>query len=217
MSVPSIADIFDILTVKRTELLGDAKSVFGVFFNATGEEDPNDPIKLSDDETVPSDMWQNYGFISRPPAGAQALIARVGANIFTLASRALAAIKVFGQLAEGDVAMYSEGGNVIRLNKKGDATILIPTESGKQLVVHFSNKGNGSIKAIVPPGIAIEVSEDNGILLNAGEKDVTIAGKQVQIVAQMFVNESGSVKLHKGAVAPFPGGSTSKPMPNVFT
>lgn len=216
MSVPLIRDIFDILTVKRTELLGDAKSTLGVFFKGTKEEDPNDPIELDVDETAPADLWQHYGFISRPPAGSQGLVARVGANMFTLASRALAAVKVFGQLGEGDVAMYAEGGNVLRLNKSGTVTLLVPTESGKQMVVHFSNKKNGSIKAVVPPGLAIEVSEENGISLNAGNKDVTIAGKQVQIIAATLVNEVGSNKLWAGAVGPLLAGATSQAAPGVF-
>jgi phage gp45-like len=217
MAVPSISALFDVLTVKRSELLGDVKATIGLFMESSRGEDPDDPIELADDESAPVDLWQHYGFLSRPPPKSQSLVARVGANVFAIATRAVSAIKVFGQLGEGDVAVYSAGGNVIRLNHDGSISVIVPTEGGDQVVAQISHKGKGAIRAVVPPGLAFEMSEKNGITLNAGDKDVTIAGKQVQIVAQQFVNASGVVKLHAGAMIPIMvGGTGAIPIPNVY-
>ena len=219
MSVPDIASIFDVLRVKRTELIGDAKSVISAFFK-TPDADSTDPIQLKpgEDETAPVDWWQHYGFVSRPPKDAEALLARFGANIFAVASRLLAAASVYGKLSEGDVALFSIGGNTIRLNADGAVSILVKSESGNMSVIRLS-PGSGeekgaNLKVLVDPGLVFEMSKENGIVMNAGDKDVTIAGKAVNITAMQLNNNVGLNKLHMGAVSPLI--TPTAAAPNVF-
>lgn len=218
MSATDLAGLFDFLDIARTDLLGDAKDIVGAFFKSP-EKDPNDDIPDSaiSTETEPAEWWQHYGFASRPPKNAQGLILRAGASFVALASRVLEAAKVFGKLKDGDVAIYSIGGNVLRLNADGSVSLLVPTENGKQIVAHCSNKESGSVKVVIPPGIAIEASDKNGVFVNAGDKDITLAGNKLQLIfSGGVVNESPSFKSWMGATKPFTGGPAMPPSPGLF-
>lgn len=205
--------IWDILKVKRTELVGDSKQP-QAFFEAP-EQHPDDKWKEQQeaDESAPADTWQHYGFVSRLPKNAEALVMRFGQSAFAIASRALAAAKVFGSLGEGDCAMYTEGGNVLRMNKDGSVTILVPVGS-KQ---HVFNIGKDGLKFVTAGGIAFEVSDKNGFCVNAGSKDVTIATTgNVQHVAAQQIDEVGVHSLCAKASKPLLGGAATPAAPNVF-
>jgi hypothetical protein len=211
MSVRDLRSLFEILTVKRTDLEGDDKSTIVAYLEqlAAAAGDPLDPQDC--DESSPVDWWQHYGFISRPPVGAEAFIARVGANAIALASRAIAALGVFGKMSDGDVALYSIGGNVIRLNANGSVSVLVKTANGKQWVARIDPKGGGSLKVLNGSGMAIEFSDEQGFVLNAGSKDITLACGTFQVLAGQANMNVGSIKLHAAAAKPMVAGANTAP------
>ena len=223
MSVYDLASLFDIAKLKRTELLGDLKASISAYFEAP-EQIPGSDIELPPDcnESFGVDWWQHYGFASRPVAGSESLIVKIGSEAYAIASRTLAAVKAYGQLGEGDVALYSVGKNLLKLAKEGSMTILVPAPGDKQIVIHISSK-DGSIKGIVPPGLTFEISPKNGICFNAGDKDITLAGKNIQFIGSACNINTGSVKLGLTGARPLgwctagvAGAFASVPTPNIF-
>jgi len=212
MSAYDLAGLVDILPVKRSDLIGDNQSTIGVFLSEP-ERSPDDPIKPDSDESAPIDWWQHYGFLSRPPANAEVLALRVGAQVFGIASRALASVAAFGKMGEGDVALYSIGGNLIRLQANGAINVLVPTKNGKQLVVRLDPKGADEIKIVNGAGMAIEFSEENGLVVNAGQKDVTFACRNFQVIGAATNLNTASVKLGVSGAKPLVGTAAS---PQVF-
>lgn len=211
MSAYDLAGLIDILPVKRSDLLGDGKSTIGIFL-AEPEHSPDDPISPTDsDESPPVDWWQHYGFLSRPPPGAEVFAIRAGAQVFGIASRALAAAGIFGKMSDGDVAIYSIGGNVIRLNANGSLSVLVPTKNGKQFVARIDPKGAGELKVVNGAGMAIEFSEENGLVVNVGQKDVTFACKNFQVVGVATNLNTASTKTWAGASKPMVAGSNTAP------
>lgn len=222
MSVYDISGLFDVARLKRTELVGNIKSSILAFFSAP-EQDEGSGIELPPDcnESFGVDWWQHYGFASRPPEDSESLLVRVGAEAYAIASRAISAAKAYGQLSEGDVALYSMGGALLKLAKNGAVTLLVPTKDKKQTVIHVSSE-DGSIKGIVPPGLTFEISPKNGICLNAGDKNITLAGKTIQFVGTSCNINTGNVKLGVNGARPLGwtvGSSTAAvtvPVPNIF-
>lgn len=206
MSAYDLAGLIDVFKVKRTELIGNAKAIVSAVLSAP-ERDAGDDTVLPDnaDELEPAEWWQHYGFASRPPKDTESLVVRAGATIAAIASRALAAVKVFGQLNDGDVAIYSVAGNVIRLNASGSISVLVPTANGKQLIVQLSPKGAGSIKAMTGNGFSFELSDENGLAVNVGSKPITFACGTFQVVGKQTNLYTASTKLSATAITPFPG------------
>ena len=216
MSVYDIAGLFDVAALKRTELVGDLKASIVAFFKAATKKDDFDVDLPADcDESFAVDWWQHYGLASRPPAESESLLARVGSEVYAIASRTLAVAKAYGQLSEGDVALYSIGKNLIKLAKDGALTVLVPAPKNKQTVIHISPK-DGSIKGIVPPGLTFEISPKNGICLNAGDKNITLAGKSIQFIGSSCNINTGSVKLGLTGARPLSAASIVAPVPNIF-
>lgn len=214
MSVKDFAGLFDVLAVKRTELVGELKSTIAAYF-ATSEQAPGDPYVATDDETAPVDWWQHYGFVSRPPEGSEALLLRFGANVFAVASRALAAAGIFGQLSAGDVALFSMGKNAIRLNADGSVSLTKQTAGGQLLILTVGK--DDSIKGYIPNGPWFEMSAAKGITFNAGQAPLTLASNvKVQIVAPQLVNAVGVNMLHIAAAKPIACPPGTVPVPNVF-
>jgi phage gp45-like len=199
--------LIDIATVKRTELLGDAKNVISAFFS-TPDKHPDDQWadQSPTDESEPVDCWQQYGFVSRLPKGAQAVLLRWGENTFAIASRVMVAARVFGQLAEGDVALFALPGNMIKLGADGSIVFRVPTDNGQDMVLVLSGKDGGSLKFVIPSGPAVEWSAKNGITHNAGDKPVTNSSTtKIQNIAAQMVDEVGVHKLHMAASKPMVG------------
>ena len=194
--------IFEAVTVKRTGLIGDALATVVAFLKGPDRE-PDDPIKADpdEDESTEVDWWQHYGFLSRPPNGAEALIARIGAQTFALASRYLAA-KAFGKLNEGDVALYSVGNNILRLNANGSISMLAPDKKGKQMIMRLDPKGE--ITLMLGNGTIIQMSESSGISMLAQTGNITLAAPagSVQVIAQALNNMSPVLKANAVAAKP---------------
>jgi hypothetical protein len=194
--------MFDIRKVKRTDLLGNAKNIIATFFEEP-KRNPKDPWvdQTPIDESEPADSWQDYGFISRLPAGAEALVYRFGQSLYTIASRALAAATVFGKMKEGDVAIYSIGGNVIRVNADGSVTILAP--DGKNNMVFSMSPKRHAITLMTAGGRGIIISDDDGITIHGGDKEVTTySQKAIQNIAPEMNDMVGTHSLHVGAKRP---------------
>ena len=192
-----LSGIIDVARIKRTELMGDAKDVIAAFFE-TPEQDADEGV--SESESEPVNWWQQYGFVSRPPAGAESLFVRLGKQAFAIASRTLAAAGIFGQLNEGDVAIFSLGKNVLRMNADGSVMLLKLTKSDKHLVITVTK--DDEIKVLVPDGPHFEMSKKQTVL-HAGNARLTLASNvAVQVVAPQMLNEVGINKLHMGAVRP---------------
>lgn len=209
--------ILDILKVKRTEMIGDAKNVVQAFFEAPKQATEDTWTEQQEsDESAPVDTWQHYGFVSRLPKGAEALVMRFGQSAYAIASRALTAAKVFGSLGEGDVALYTSGGNVVRLNTDGSVTVLVP-DGKKHIVIHASAKSHG-IKAMTAGGMTFEMSDENGVSLNAGSKALTLSSSlMVQVVAPQCALEVGVLKTNMAAKTPLVGVAALAPgAPNIF-
>jgi len=209
MSVANASDLFDIHPIKRTELVGDAKSTIAVFFEALTRA-PGDPLGGDQDsESAPADWWQHYGFLSRPPVGAEGIFMRLGANVVTIASRALAAAGIFGQMSVGDVAIYSVGKNVLRLNADGSVSLMRLTKSGKHVIAIMTK--DDKVQVLIPPATVFEMTPQ-GITLKGDT--ITIAGsKSVQIIGPQLNCAVGVNKLHIGASLPLVPTSAA---PNVF-
>lgn len=212
-----LSGIVDIYTVKRTELVGDNKNIVSIVFDST-DRASDDPVDTNSTELEPAEQWQQYGFISRPPKGSQAAAIRDGSTFFAFASRAIVAAKVFGQLVEGDVALFATLGNMIKLGADGSIVFRVPTDGDQDIILAISGKDGGSLKFIIPGGPAIEWSKKNGITHNAGDKNLTNATTQkIQNIGAMMVDEVGVHKLHMGATIPLVGIAALAPgAPNVF-
>lgn len=201
----------DVWRVKRTELAGKAKQWVAAYF-AFPDPDPADPVEVSGDETEPAQWWQHYGFASRPPADAESLVIRAGATFAAIASRVSAA--VYGSLGVGDCAMFTVKGNVLRFNASDASVTLLVPDGSKQWVVNLKPGSKGGLRVVSPQGMTVELSDTNGITLNAGDKPLTLAGKSVQIVAPEATFAAGVIKLGVAAVKPL--NTTSGLVPNVF-
>jgi phage gp45-like len=217
MSARDLIGLFSWLRVKRTEMIGKDSNIVSVF-SQTPPRDPQDDAQLPDvnDETEPAEWGEHYGFATRPPADCEHFAIRAGASIVSIASRMLSALAKAGKLSEGDVAIYSIGGNVIRLNANGSISCLVPTSDGKQMVIRLDPKGKGSLKWMNSAGMCIEASEENGIALNAGDKDITLAGKNIQINGMALNNNCPVFKSTITATTPFTGGPLMKPNPGLM-
>lgn len=207
-------DLLEVLTVKRTELIGKLGTIVAAFAEAP-EKDADDPSSVDAEEiSEPSEWWQHYGFVSRPPKGAEYLNMRVGATIVAFASRALAAADAYGKMGEGDVGLYSVGKNTIRLAKSGAISMLVPS-NGKQIA--FRIDPNGSFKVMLGNGFFLELSEENGFAVSTPGKDINLAGKNAITTGSAFINNSGVMVTTRGAVAPLATGPIGKANPGLFT
>lgn len=215
MSASSLSGLFQILDVKRSELVGKAKDIVVAYFDEP-DRDPADDVPVTNDETEPAEWWTPYGLYGRPPDGSTSFVVRAGATFAALASRVVGIGDVVGKLAAGDVALWSVGRNVLRLNASGSVSLLVRTENGKQVVVNVSPKGSGEIKVVTGAGMSFELSEANGLAVNVGQKDVTFACRNFQVVGQSANLNVASTRLHMAASTPFAGGGTMPPAPGVF-
>ena len=205
MSAPDLAGLVEVLPISRSDTEGDDGGTVVAYANLAAD-DPDDPIQLAPDEKESTGLnwWQHYGFLSRPPAGSEALVMRIGAQAFAIASRALAASGMFGKMSDGDVAMFSVGGNVIRVNANRSISVLVPTDNGKQMVARFDPKKGGSFKMLTGDGLAMEFSKENGFVVNAGTANITFATQGTfQVNAQGgLLNNSPTFKSWMGATKP---------------
>ena len=206
-----LQSLFSILPIKRTDVVGDDKSTI-VAFQEQPPSTPGDPIDLGADadESTPIDWWQHYGFLSRPPDGAESLVVWIGSQAFSLASRALAAAGVWGKMTAGDVALYSVGKNAIRLNATGSISMLVPS-NGKQIVVSIQPKG--AIQFMLANGFYIELSEEQGFVVSTPGKDITLSGLNVNVNAMALNNNSAVLKTTIAASQPLVATSVA---PGVF-
>lgn len=201
--------ILDFLTVKRTDLSKADESMTEMFFE-NPERNPQDVAPI-DNECGPGEWWQSYGLASRPPTGAQALMLRAGDVMVGIAARIAAAKEIIGLLSPGDVALYSSGKNLIRLNANGSIAIRAKDKKDRDMVAYVDPKGP-SVKVVVAD-MAIEVSEENGIVLNAGNRPITLAGSTIQLNGQSLNCNVPTSKLHMGASMPLQASSAA---PGVF-
>lgn len=219
MSTYDINGLVDFVAVKRTELAGKAENrVVAVIQNddpPPQDDAPPNPTAL---ESSPLEVWQHYGFVSRPPKDAEALKVTVGSNVIFLAERSTSAKAAYGKLSEGDCALFTDAGNMLKLGMDGTVSLLIPTDAGKDMILHFSPKDGGSVKFVIPNGPSIEVSAKNGININASLKELTLASvAAIQAVGKQFVNACGVFKTNIAAKVPLVGVAALTPgAPNVF-
>lgn len=193
------ASMFDVLEIVRTTMIGTARNVVGFVVRS--------PAPLPDDEGAPAETesedveaWTPYGFVSKPPPGAEAFVLRLGRFVVSIASRVVETASVYGLLNDGDVGLYSVGKQVLRLNKDGSTTFLKTTASGEHLVITITK--DDEIKVIQPGGAYIEATK-TGLILRHDTAPVTISsGVLVQIVAPALCQEVGANKLHVGAGTP---------------
>jgi phage gp45-like len=80
-------------------------------FDASGREG---------EEFEDREMFQHYGFASRPPQGTQCLLLRAGQNVFMVASDGG---EYKAKLEDGEVALSDKYDNVIHLKKGGEIVI----------------------------------------------------------------------------------------------
>ncbi|MFA4900973.1 MAG: hypothetical protein WC563_15750 [Brevundimonas sp.] len=219
MSATDLSSLFDFVVCKRTELAGKLQDRVVAFY-----QNPDPPPQSESTgnptsrESSPMEVWQHYGFVSRPPADAELFRTTVGSNTLITASRSSAAKNVYGKLSEGDCALFTDAGNMLKLGRDGTASLLIPTDSGKDMILHFSPKDGGSVKFVIPSGPSIELSAKNGVYINAGLKTMTLAAAEaIQCIGSKFVNACGVFMTHIAAKLPLVGVAALTPgAPNVF-
>jgi phage gp45-like len=210
----AFGSLLEVLTVKRTELIGKLGTIVSVFAE-TPEKDPDDPSGVVADEiSEPSEWWQHYGFVSRPPDGAEYLTLRVGATIVAFASRALAFADAYGKLGKGDVGLYSVGKNTLRLAAGGSISMLVPDARGKQIV--FRIDPQGSFKVMLGNGFFLELSEENGFAVSTPDKNVNLAGKDIIVTGNSLINNSGVLQTTRTAGLPLATGPITKPNPGLL-
>lgn len=208
------SELLETMSVKRSELIGKTKGVVSVFFSTDGNA-PDDESGVDVDEvSEPADWWQHYGFASRPPEGTESLVLRAGATVAAFASRVLAGADIFGQLSVGDVALYSLGKNMIRLNADGSISAVKLTKKDKHFIVTITK--DDELMVVVPDGPWLNMSKDKGVTIHAGAQALTLSSdKSVQIVAPKLACVTGTTSLHAAAARPMTGPSALA-APNVF-
>lgn len=206
-------DLLEILTVKRTDLIGKAATIVSVFFEAP-EKDAEDESGVTAEEiSEPAEWWQHYGFASRPPEGAESMVLRAGATVASIASRALAAADAYGKLGKGDSCLYSVGKNTIRLAASGAISMLVPSH-GQQIVFRIDPKG--SFKVLLANGFYMELSEENGFAVATPGKDQSFNGRNFQFVGVALNNDCAVLKTNKMAGVPLTTGPVSKANPGLL-
>lgn len=210
----TLAGLVDIYTVKRTELIGDDKSVVSVISDSS-EQASDDPVDAGTTEGEPSEWWQHYGFASRPPKAAQFAAIRLGDSLVAFASRVLEAAKVFGQLGDGDVAIYSIGGNTIRLAASGAVTLMMKGPAGKSIFARLSPKNGGEFHFANENNDTVHLTKADGLAINVNDKDVTIRCKNFQVMGQQANLYVGVLKTSATAGVPFAGGPAMPPSPGL--
>jgi phage gp45-like len=109
-------------------------------FDASGREG---------EEFEDREMFQHYGFNSRPPKGTQCLMLRDGQSVFMVASDGT---EYKAKLEDGEVALYDKYDNVIHLKKSGEVLI----KGGKVTVDATEatvNAGNVSLGTAATMGV----------------------------------------------------------------
>jgi phage gp45-like len=107
----------------------------------------------TDEEFTDREMFQQYGFASRPPAGTQCLLVKSGQNVYMVASDGS---KYGVDLKDGEVALSDKHGNRIHLQEGGKivikATSKVEVNSENVLVEGASEVKVKSNKAIIDSG-----------------------------------------------------------------
>lgn len=209
-----LAGLIEIMTVRRTELIGDDANIVSVISDSS-DQASEDPVDAGTTEGEPSEWWQHYGFASRPPKKAQYSTIRLGDSLIAFASRVLEAAKVFGQLGEGDVAIYSIGGNTIRLAASGAVTVMMKGPAGKSIFARLSPKNGGEFHFMNEIGQKVHLTKADGLAIDAADSDVTIKCKDFQVLAQTANFNVAVLKSSATASKPFAGGGADPPSPGL--
>lgn len=158
-------------------------------------------------------IWSHYGLAYRPPApdGAdvcQALCQTIGGKRSVTATRDLRAADVHGALNEGDVALWSVGKNMLRLNANGGVSLLLRGDTDASIGIEpdgailFANRwGSMSLDG---DGFKVVTADGGALVLNS---------KVFQALAQLGDLEVGALKTHAAASAPLTPTSAA---PNVL-
>lgn len=204
-----ISEAFEVLTVKRTELIGKTKTLVSVFF-ATEDRDPADTSGVTAEEVAePAEWWQAYGFVSNPPEGVEALVMHVGQTVAAFASRYVAGGSIFGKLNKGDVAVYSIGKAMLRVNADGSIALMRIAKSGQPIMLQLT--ADDKVQVLGPNGSALQMATD-GVTLNAGNAPLTLSSNVgVQIVAPALLNKVGLNSLHVAGAKPMIAGQNTAP------
>jgi phage baseplate assembly protein V len=108
-------------------------------------------VRLLDDEPEPAEVWQEYGFTSRPPEGAEAIVLRVGGvpehQIVVRTALRGSRPKLN---AEGDVKIWHLKGQVITV-EDNQITLKINRATGAAI-----DLGGGATKSVNYEGNSVE-------------------------------------------------------------
>jgi hypothetical protein len=164
-----------------------------------------------------------YGLVSRPAAAndngqCEAVVADVGGTSVVVATRDLRAEKVVGQLAEGDVALWSVGNNCILLKANGTLSIRHNAAAGGA-DAWVQLEADGTVR-IGNGGGGLEITAAGQVTLYAqGGEVLSLGGGTAQLTANQAVLAGGTIALGSGAAAPLtlvPLSGVTKPAPWIF-
>lgn len=207
------------LDVLRTTLTEKKNAILAYVGNAYGNTGDADNVE----------WWQHIGFASRPSKpttasgelaadtkaqriGAQAITISQGYGDVAIASRDVRSLKVYGQLKEGETAVFAAGED-----GKGQARTLWKADGS---IHHYTRVGNAEDGA----GMVIQIDPQNNAirLLNGDGCGLIIEGKNIYLTngeAALTLTPSGDAKLIGKGQAQVDGknillGSQGVPGPN---
>ncbi|MCU0686943.1 MAG: hypothetical protein MUF34_32650 [Polyangiaceae bacterium] len=144
-----------------------------------------------------------YGLVSRPAAPAndnggagarcEAIVADEGGSPMVVATRDLRAEDVVGPLAEGDVALWSNGSNYLRMNADGSSSWRKSAGPGLPADAYHQIEADGTLLSGNQWG-GIEIGPDS-LKLRFGKTVVELGDGFFQVTADEVVLAAGSIGL----------------------
>ena len=214
-----MTDYFDWVTVTESffsnEESGDEK-VPTFSGKPVGEEETNEV-----GASGPVEMLSQYGFLSLPArkdeeGECQAMVSDMAGRKVSFVSKDSRGIGIHGELAEGDVVLWSVGGGLVKLTKTGDVVLFKKGEgSDSDSIIGIDPDHNINL---LRDGCVFQMTKEE-IKMGIGGSSIIITEDSIELNSDFVGVNGGAVKLGVSPVGlPVivgPSGIAGQPRPNI--
>mgnify|MGYP000097227700 CR=1 FL=1 len=148
-----------------------------------------------------AEIMTPYGFTCLPPAGSQVYALSQGGIRRVIAAKFENSSQIYGNLSQGDVAIYSAGQNAIRMLADGKISFIQKGANGvKDTALTMGDDGKVSW---LGPNIAITADEDGlNIFHTPSNHGIRIDAQGVHVFGAAINLSGGSISLGSAAAKP---------------